>query len=99
MQWHACDPGSHQHAAFGKQEKRCHAEIAGARKRAALAPEQKVSKRPAPPGHAVDAAKHGFDLAGLGAEIPALDGGEDVALEHDLSPPTPVQYAHRPSLR
>ena len=65
---------------------------------AALAPEQEVRKRLAPPWHLVDAPKHSFDLTVLGAEIPALDGGEDVALEHDLAPPTPVQHARRPSL-
>jgi hypothetical protein len=67
-----------------------HIERGSLRQRAALAPEQKVRERLALPGHLVDAPEHCFDLTVLGAEIPALYGGEDVALEHDLAPPASV---------
>ena len=90
MQRYPRDPAPHQHAVFGTKEAWPHIERGSLCQCAALAPEQKVRKRLAPPWHLVDAPKHGFDLTVLGAEIPALYGGEDVALEHDLAPPASV---------
>jgi hypothetical protein len=83
VQRHAVDPAAHQHAAAGEEQRRRDPEPPGDRERAAFAPEQQMRQTPAPPRHAVEAAQHRFDLAGLGAETAAFDGGEHIALEHD----------------
>ena len=49
-----------------------------------------ASEGAAPPRHVVESAQHRIDLAGRGAEAAALDGGKNVALEHDAASPTPA---------
>ena len=81
----AVDPAANQAAASGEQQRRRNAETAGNRERARFPRQEVQCERERPPGRHVDPAQHRGDFASLRSEIAALDGAEDVALEHELA--------------
>ncbi len=87
VQRHGVDPTADQRAAASEQELRCDAERPGDFQRTAFAPKQQIGQSEAPPRDLVKATQHGIHFAGIDAKMPAFDGREHVALEHDAVAP------------
>jgi len=92
MKRDAIDPAAHENVSAGEQQRWRDAEGAGNRERALLAPKQRCGEGTAPPWHLIEAAQYRVYFAGIGAEAPALDCREHVALEHDVAPPASAHF-------
>src|SRR6516162_284550 len=91
----AIDPAANERITTGKQQRRRNAELACDCKRPPLAGKQMARQAKTPPRDFIDPAQHRIDLARAGAEAAALHRRKQVALEHHLVGPAPLDAARQ----